>query len=107
MEPTHVLYDEVEDDLREILSYIADDNFDAAVSMLLRFEEAFELIGGNPYVGHIRDALIRRLRFWPVGEYLVVYDPAPRPVEIVAVVHGRRGPSGLTRLLTERHGPNA
>jgi antitoxin ParD1/3/4/toxin ParE1/3/4 len=30
------------------------------------------------------------VKFWPVFSYLVVYDPAPRPIDIVRIVHTGR-----------------
>ncbi len=29
-------------------------------------------------------------RFWPVFSDLIVYDPAPRPIHIIRVLHGPR-----------------
>ena len=39
--------------------------------------------------------------FWPVRSYLVIYRPERRPLEIVAVLHGRRN---VRKLLEERPG---
>jgi antitoxin ParD1/3/4/toxin ParE1/3/4 len=30
------------------------------------------------------------VKFWPLHSYLIVYDPAKRPVWIVRVLHGAR-----------------
>jgi plasmid stabilization system protein ParE len=30
------------------------------------------------------------VRFWAVFSYLIVYDPAKKPIEIVRVLHGKR-----------------
>jgi antitoxin ParD1/3/4/toxin ParE1/3/4 len=32
----------------------------------------------------------RPLLFWPVGNYLILYRAAKRPIEIVAIAHGKR-----------------
>jgi len=37
-----------------------------------------------------KDLTDRPLKFWSVYSYLVVYDPASRPLTIVAVLHGAR-----------------
>jgi len=36
------------------------------------------------------DLTDRRLKFWSVYSYLVVYDPVGDPLTIVAVLHGVR-----------------
>lgn len=47
---------------------------------------AIRLLAQRPDIGHVRkDLTDLPLRFWPVFSYLIVYDPARRPIEIVAV----------------------
>jgi plasmid stabilization system protein ParE len=76
-------------DLREILSYIAEDNVDAAGKVLDRFLEIFELLGENPDMGHFRDDLTTHpVRFFPVYSYLVIYLADTSPVEVVRVLGG-------------------
>lgn len=48
-------------------------------------------------MGHLREDLTDKpVLFWPVGSYLVIYNPVRKPIEIVRVLHGRRD---LPRLL--------
>ena len=48
-------------------------------------------VARNPDAGHLRQDLTEEpVKFWPVFSYLIVYNPATRPVEIVRVVHGKR-----------------
>jgi plasmid stabilization system protein ParE len=69
------------------LSYIAEDNVDAADRVLDRFLEVFELLGENPDMGHFRDDLTTHpVRFFPVYSYLVVYMSGTSPVEVVRVL---------------------
>ncbi len=76
-------------DLRKILSYIAEDNVDAAGKVLDRFLEIFELLGENPDMGHFRDDLTTHpVRFFPVYSYLVIYLADTSPVEVVRVLGG-------------------
>lgn len=57
------------------------------------------MLAQSPGLGHTRDDLTSLpLRFWPVFSYLIVYDPARRPIEIVRVLHGARD---LRRILPE------
>jgi len=51
--------------LREIAFYIADDNRDAAFSMLDRFTERFEMLASKPQSGRRRDELEPNLRSFP------------------------------------------
>jgi plasmid stabilization system protein ParE len=44
-----------------------------------------------------QDLTADAVKFWSVFSYLIVYDPARRPVEIVRVLHGRRD---IGRILT-------
>jgi plasmid stabilization system protein ParE len=56
--------------------------------------EAFALLGSNPMLGSMRTTLARKeIRFWPVTRYpnyVVVYISDPEPIQILAVIHGRR-----------------
>jgi plasmid stabilization system protein ParE len=87
--PGYYLVPEARKDLREILSYIADDSVDASHKVLDRFLEIFELLGENPDMGHFRDDLTTQpVRFFPVYSYLVIYLADSSPVEIVRVLGG-------------------
>ena len=76
-------------DLLEIWEYIARDDVDAAD----RFEQEIHLaviqLARNPELGHLRrDLTSRQVRFWTVYSYLIIYDPAARPLEIVRILSG-------------------
>ncbi len=76
-------------DVREIWSYIAQDNPRAARRFRLKLFEACQILAGHPGIGHRRQDLSDKpVLFWPVGSYLIVYYPARRPIEIVRVLHG-------------------
>jgi antitoxin ParD1/3/4/toxin ParE1/3/4 len=75
----------------EIGAHVAQHSVDAALKVNDALEEAFELLAERPGIGHVREDLTnRRLKFWTVYSYLVVYDPDSRPLTIVAVLHGAR-----------------
>ena len=81
----------VAEDLREIRDHIAKDSPDAARRMMVRFVNAFRLLAKRLELGHAREDLLQPgIRFWPVGEYLILYVAARTPIEILAVVHGAR-----------------
>ena len=80
------------DDLFDIWSYVAADDLEAADRLEAQLVGAFERIASQPDLGHFR----RDLTDKPVGfflvesNYLIVYDAAAQPVEIVRVLHGAR-----------------
>jgi toxin ParE1/3/4 len=58
---------------------------------LQEIRAAFRLLASRPEAGHLRQDLTPLpVKFWPVFSYLIVYDPAARPLGIVRVLHGRR-----------------
>ena len=79
-------------DLEEISEYIAADSVSAARKLMAKFYATMERIGQHPGIGHSREDLVegRKLLFFPVGNYLIVYRTDSRPVLILAVVHGNR-----------------
>ncbi|MFO1015842.1 MAG: type II toxin-antitoxin system RelE/ParE family toxin [Caulobacteraceae bacterium] len=62
-------------DLDEIAAFIAVDSPRAAIQQRDAIRAAFELIGENPSIGHVRpDITDKPLRFWNVsGRYTVIY----------------------------------
>lgn len=78
-------------DIREIWAYIAEDNVTAARRVRLQILDACRKIAKNPGLGHSReDFTDKPVLFWAVGSYLVIYNPARQPIEIVRVLHGAR-----------------
>jgi plasmid stabilization system protein ParE len=97
MKPRFVLSPEAARDIREIWSYIADDSIRAARRVRLQLLDACHGLAENPLIGHSREDLTARpVLFWPVGAYLIIYDPTPRPIEIVRVVHSARDVAALS-----------
>ena len=53
--------------------------------------EKIVFLVANPGAGHWRKNLTNEnVRFFPVYSYLIVYRPETRPLQVVAVLHGRR-----------------
>ena len=64
---------------------------ESASRLRLQIFEACQRVAASPGVGHSRkDLTDKPVLFWPVGSYLVIYNPARKPIEIVRVVHGAR-----------------
>ncbi len=99
----YVLGRDAEQDLNDTWDYIAEDSVDAADRLTARLFDAFEALARNPGMGHKREDLTNfPLLFWLVGNYLVIYRAEKSPIQIVAVVHGKRDiPTFLRRRGTE------
>ena len=88
--PVQVVAKSAEEDLREILSYIADDNIEAALRMFQRFRECFTMLSTMPQSGRRRSDLEPDLRSFPEGTYVIFYREITDGVEILRVLHGSR-----------------
>ncbi len=101
MSSRYVLAPEAAGDLVEIWRYI---KRNAGLEMAERVESVIraKIVGlaTRPDAGHWRrDLTDEPVRFFPVYSYLVVYRPETRPLQVVAILHGRRD---LAELLRER-----
>jgi plasmid stabilization system protein ParE len=90
-------------DIFDIWSYIAENSEDAADRVERAIFEVCESAAKTSLSGHSRpDLTARRLRYWTLTKYpnySVVYRPETTPLEIVAVMHGRRN---IPRILRQR-----
>jgi plasmid stabilization system protein ParE len=90
-------------DIFDIWSYIADDSEDTANRVEQAIYDACALVAAAPLRGHPRPYLTTRsLRFWTLTRYpnyTVVYRPETDPVQVVAVLHGKRN---IQRILKQR-----
>jgi plasmid stabilization system protein ParE len=81
-------------DIFDIWSYIATDSEDAANRVEQAIYEACEFLAEAPLRGHSRsDLTARPVRFWTLTRYpnyAIVYRPNTVPVQVLAVLHGRR-----------------
>ena len=86
------LTDAAEDDLFNIWAYIAADNPEAADRVEGEILDACDRVAERPDLGHFRrDLTDKPVRFYPVrGTYLVVYDPATDPLEVIRILNGAR-----------------
>lgn len=88
----YVLSPEARDDIREIRDYLVrQDGRPLARYVLHEITDALRLLASRPGIGHLRQDLTPLpVKFWPVLSYLIVYDPAARPLAVVRVLHGRQ-----------------
>jgi plasmid stabilization system protein ParE len=94
------LHEEVREDLDEIWKYLAEKTtFSVASRIETEFFETFALLSTQPNMGFKRpDLTSLPLRFWIMREYLIAYAP----LFIVAVIHGKRHPRTIARILDRR-----
>lgn len=91
MNRAYVLTPAAEQDVDEILDYIAMDSVPAALRVLADLRRGMEKVAAAPGIGHVRDDIANEsLRIWAVHSYLIVYRSPRRRVEIVRVLHGAR-----------------
>jgi plasmid stabilization system protein ParE len=83
-------------DLLEIWEFIARDNVDAADRVEGEIHAALNWLSANPNLGHARrDLTSRPVRFWAVRSYLIIYDSATCPLQVVRILSGYRDLSAL------------
>src|SRR5689334_21372107 len=90
-------------DIFDIWSYIASDSERAADRVEQAIYDACAFLADGQFRGHTRlDLTPRPVRFWTLTRYpnyTIVYRPETAPLQVVAVLHGRRN---LRRVLKNR-----
>ncbi len=79
-------------DLDEIWLYIAADNLEAADRHVDRLFEKCESLSHHPMLGRSRDDLVQSVRSFPMGNYVIFYQPRRDGdgVTILRVLEGHR-----------------
>jgi plasmid stabilization system protein ParE len=90
-------------DIFEIWSYIAEESKNAADRVEQAIYDACAFVAEAPMRGHSRpDLTTRSLRFWTLTRYpnyTLVYRPETAPLQVVAILHGKRN---IRRLIEQR-----
>lgn len=84
------LSEEAETDLIEIWAYIAQDSPDAADQFVDRVYETCITLSKSPGMGRDRSDLLRGIRSYPVGTYLIFYRKSRSSIEVARVLSGFR-----------------
>ena len=82
-----------EDDLSEILSYVAADRPSAAETIGLKIEKQFTLLSKNPRLGGVpKEEELARLgyRYLVVDNYLIFYIVEEHVIFVHRILHGAR-----------------
>ena len=86
-----------------IWSFIFQDNPEAADAVEQEIKAACSLLAEGPLRGHLRRDLTRLpVRFWTLPKYpnyVIVYRPNTKPLQIIRVLHGGRN---IKRILREQ-----
>jgi plasmid stabilization system protein ParE len=81
-------------DLDAIWNFIAEDSVNAANRVESAILSACESLTRHPLLGSKRAEITSLpVRFWPVTRFpnfIVVYRPDTKPLQVVAVLHGKR-----------------
>jgi toxin ParE1/3/4 len=77
-------------DLADIWWFIAQNNEPAADKIITTITKKFDELVVSPGMGRKRNELSPGLRSFPIGKYLILYQPIEDGIEIVRVVHGAR-----------------
>lgn len=87
--------EQADEDLMDIWAYIAQDNPRAADRLSDEIESKFILLAEQPYLGPARPDIAPELRYFPVGNYLILYREIAEGIEVARVIHGARRLSNL------------
>lgn len=86
-------------DLSDIWDYIAEDSVSAANRVESAILSVCYRLARNPLIGSKRSEITPLpVRFWTVTRFpnfIVVYRPETKPLQIVAVLHGKRNIKAL------------
>jgi antitoxin ParD1/3/4/toxin ParE1/3/4 len=94
----YVLTRRAEQDLEEILEYVANESADSAQIVLRDIREALERLADMPGIGHQRkDVPDDRYRFWLANRFIIAYFPKTKPLQIVRIVGAKRDFRALFR----------
>ena len=89
----YVLTPPAERDLDQIKQYLVRRaGARIARRVMSEIRRAILLLSSEPGIGHVREDFPGRpVKFWPIYSYLIVNDPATKPLEIIRIVHGAQG----------------
>ncbi len=70
--------------------YLEEAGFRTARQMIVEFTQSFKMLARTPGAGHKREDLAedRPILFWPLRDYLIIYKPATKPLQIITIVRG-------------------
>jgi toxin ParE1/3/4 len=82
-------------DLADILGYIAHDKPDAAMAWVEKIEAKCLLIATSPHIGELQSRFGKGVRTSSIGRYVIFHRKKAKRVEILRVIPGDRNISEL------------
>ncbi|HEY0077721.1 MAG TPA: type II toxin-antitoxin system RelE/ParE family toxin [Pyrinomonadaceae bacterium] len=79
-----------EEDLKEIWSYVAEYNEEAAGKIIREITGRFSVLRDRPQLGRKQDELLVNLRSFVVKNFLIFYQPVEDGIEVLRVLHASR-----------------
>lgn len=91
MPKSYSLTPQAEQELSEILAYIAVDRPKVAKSIKQEFLNAFSMLADYPMAGHKREDLTaKNIRFWSLQRYAIVYEVVESAVHVSHIISNYR-----------------
>lgn len=79
-----------EDDIVEIWSFIAEGSEVQADNFVKQLNDQFHLLALRPTLGRTRNELAPSMRSFPIGRYIIFYQPVTGGIRVVRVLHSAR-----------------
>lgn len=77
-------------EIREIVSYIKNDNPSAAEKWFSTLHDKCRILSGSPRIGRVREDLLPAAYMFPFGNHLIFYDILPDGISVVHVADARQ-----------------
>jgi plasmid stabilization system protein ParE len=84
----YFIADPAKADLKSIRAYLKRHGEDGWPIMNRQFRRAFRALAESPNVGFMEPAWTHQpVRFFVVYPYIIAYDPRPKPIMVLGVIH--------------------
>ena len=88
--PRIIRTSQAEIDLLELWCSIAAHSITAADKFLDTINGKLQTLSTQPKMGRLREEFAPSLRSFPVGDYVIFYQPLEDGIEVTRVIHGSR-----------------
>ncbi|MFH1301455.1 MAG: type II toxin-antitoxin system RelE/ParE family toxin [Planctomycetota bacterium] len=78
------------EDVLNIWSYIAEHDTTAADQLIRRINDLLQQLAAHPGLGAKQEQLRKGLRCFPIGNYLIFYEPIENGIQVLRILHGAR-----------------
>lgn len=78
------------EDVLSIWEYIATHNTSAADQLVFRINEVLKQLAAHPGIGEKQEQYRKDLRCFPIGNYLIFYEPIENGIQVLRILHGAR-----------------